>query len=151
MDYKKKVFCEGVRRLCESAGATELYAPFVQLYTLCEGAVANNTVTNGNNAQAGNVNADSTPVDPDATKTAEVNWNNLPQEELDNLKADIEKSAEAKKAVTDADAQKDAAEEELNAAKEQQTQVNTELANKLNATASQTNNQNQDEQNQGQA
>lgn len=146
MDYNKKVFCEGVRRLCESAGANELYEPFVQLYTLCEGAVANN-----GNANSGNVNADNTPVDPDATKTAEVNWNNLPQEELDNLKADIEKSAEAKKAVTDADAQKDAAEEELNAAKEQQTQVNTELANKLNATASQTNNQNQDEQNQGQA
>jgi hypothetical protein len=146
MDYNKKVFCEGVRRLCESAGANELYEPFVQLYTLCEGTVVNN-----GNANSGDVNADNTPVDPEATKTAEVNWNNLPQEELDNLKADIEKSAEAKKAVTDADAQKDAAEEQLNAAKKQQTQVNTELANKLNATASQTNNQNQDEQNQGQA
>jgi hypothetical protein len=106
MTDNKKIFCEGVERLCNIAGCPELYAPIVQIASLCE--------------------AEGNPEDN--TTIAQVDLNKVPQEELDSLQAEFAQASDAKKAVETAD-------QELETAKEAQNEINANLANKLNATA----------------
>ena len=115
MTENKKIFCEGVARLCKAAGCPELFAPIVKIASLCEAGEQQNA----------------------NTTIANVDLSKLPQEELDSLQAEITKAAEAKKAVTDAETAQETAEENVDTAKQAQTEINANLANKLNATAAQ--------------
>ena len=119
MNESKKIFCEGVAQLCNSAGYPELYASIVKIASICEGTETDN--------------------DADAT-IAQVDLNKLPQEELDSLQAEFAQSSEAKKAV-------ETAEQNLETAKQSQSEINANLANKVNATAAEAEKSNPDEVN----
>ncbi len=130
MTENKRIFCEGVARLCDIAGAPELYAPIVKLVSIYEAAAEQQGQTTDAN-----------------TTIAQVDLNKVPQEELDSLQAEFAQSSEAKKAVDAAGAEKETAEQNLETAQQNQSEINANLANKLNATAADVENNTPDDVN----
>lgn len=72
-----------VRELCEAAGTPELYVPVTKIFTICEGI-------------------GDTEVDAKETTTTTVDMNKLPEGEIDELKGDLSKTAEADNKLTQA-------------------------------------------------
>lgn len=101
MTESTKDFCIHLKTMCEMANAPEVYSQVVKAVSLYE--------------DVENLSTD------DGAKTVEIDWNKVPAEELDELKVDVERASEAKKAVSDAT--------------DKQNEVNTELAAKLNNSA----------------
>lgn len=114
MTDNQKEFCTKVAELCEAADSIELFRPIIKVWALYEDAQGNGT-------------------DQTNTKILNVDLNNVSEEELNTVQAELQQSIDAKKALNDA--------------KQTQDEVNSALANKLNADAAE--NASQDEVNEG--